>query len=121
MEIADRLRWGLIPLAVLIGLTAYVAADDVLVSFAFSAALGLAALAAAWLLLRGRRGGSVLAAGSAAALIAVQFVDLNTIGLGWMRLSYVAIGALTLGFAAAEVIASQWAVLRRTARARITP
>lgn len=28
MDVADRLRWGLVPLAVLIGLTAYVASDD---------------------------------------------------------------------------------------------
>ena len=63
--VADRLRGGLIPLAVLIGLTAYVASDDIAVSFVFTAALGPTALGAAWLLLRGMRGR--IALGSAAA------------------------------------------------------
>ena len=119
MDVADRLRWGLIPLAVLIGLTAYVASDDIAVSVALSAALGLTALGSAWLLLRALRGGSVLAGVSAAAVIVVQFVDMNTIAFGWMRLSYVGIGALTLAFATAEVIASRWGLLQRTSRQRI--
>lgn len=119
VDVADRLRWGLIPLAVLVGLTSYVASDDVVLSLAFTAALGLSALLSAWLLLRGLRGGSTLAGVSAAALIVVQFVDLNTIAFGWLRLSYVAIGALTLAFAAAEVIASRWGALRRAPRQRI--
>lgn len=119
MDVADRFRWGLIPLEVLIGLTAYVASDSIVVSIALSAALGLTALGSAWLLLHGLRGGSVLAGVSAAAVIVVQFVDLNTIAFGWTRLSYVAIGALTLAFAAAEVIASRWGRLQRTSRQRI--
>lgn len=120
LDVADRLRWGLVPLAVLIGLTAYVAGDDIAVSFALSAAVGLTSLAAAWLLLRGMRGGSVLAGVSAAALIAAQSVDMNTIAPGGIRLAYLAIGALTLAFAAAEVIASRWAVLRRALGEGIT-
>lgn len=120
MDVADCFRWGLIPLAVLIGVTAYVANDDVAVSIALSAALGLTALGSAWLLLRGRSGGAVLAGVSAAAVIVVQFVDLNTIAFGWLRLSYVAIGALTLAFAAAEVIASRWEHLQRTPPQRIS-
>ena len=120
VDVADRLRWGLIPLTVLVGLTSYVGSDDVALSFALTAALGLTALVSAWLLLSGLRGGSTLAGVSAAALIVVQFVDMNTIAFGWMRLSYVAIGALTLAFAAAEVIASRWGVLHRTPRQRIT-
>ena len=39
LDVADRFRWGLIPLAVLIGLTAYVASDNIAVSFVFTAAL----------------------------------------------------------------------------------
>ena len=120
-DVADLLRWGLIPLTVLIGLTAYVASDDILLSFALSAALGLSALAAAWLLLRGVRGGSALAGAAAAALIVVQFADLDTISLGWIRATYVGIGALTLTFATAELIASRWGVLHRSTRERITP
>ena len=119
MDVADRLRWGLIPLAVLIGLTAYVASDDIALSFALTAVIGLTALGAAWLLLRGMRGGSVLAGAAAAAMIVVQFVDGDAIAFGWMRLSYVGIGALTLAFAAAEVIASRWGALRRAPRQRI--
>lgn len=120
VDVADRLRWALIPLAVAMGLTAYVASDDIAVSFALTVTLGLTALGAAWMLLRGMRGGSVLAGASAAALIVVQFVDLNTIGFGWVRLSYVAVGALTLAFAAAEVVASRWGALHRRSQERIT-
>ena len=116
MDVADGLRWGLIPLVVLIGLTSYVATDDVALSFAFTATLGLTALVSAWLLLRGLRGGATLAGVSAAAVILVQFVDVNTIALGWMRLSYVAIGSLTLAWVAAEVIASRWVLRQRMSR-----
>lgn len=120
IDVADRLRWALIPLAVAMGLTAYVATDDVAVSFALTVALGLPALGAAWMLLRGMRGASALAGASAVAVIVVQFVDLNTVTFGWVRLSYVAVGALTLAFAAAEVIASRWGALHRKTRQRIT-
>ena len=119
MDVADGLRWGLIPLAVLIGLTAYVASDDVALSVTFTSALGLTALVSAWLLLQGLRGGSALAGVSAAAVIVMQFIGPNAIAFGLMRLSYVAIGALTLAFAAVEVIASRWGGLQRTSRQRI--
>ena len=119
MDVADRLRWGLIPLAVLIGLTAYVASDDIALSVVFTSGLGLTALGSAWLLLQGLRGGSALAGVSAATVIVVQFIDANAIAFGVMRLSYVAIGALTLAFAAVEVIARRWGRLERTSRQRI--
>lgn len=121
LDVADRLRWGLIPLAVLVGLTAYVASDDIAVSVALTSALGLTALGAAWLLLQNRHGGAVLAGVSASAVVVVQLVDTNSVALGWMRLSYVAIGALTLVFATAEMIASRWGLLRRKPRQRIAP
>lgn len=120
-DLADRLRWGLVPLAVLIGLTAYVASDDILVSFALSVALGLTALVAAWLLLRGSPAGSALAGVSAAVLIVVQVADVSTIALGWIRVTYVAIGAVTFAFAAAEVIASQWGQRHREPGERVAP
>lgn len=120
-DVADRLRWGLIPLAVLIGLTAYVASDDILVSFVLSVALGLTALVAAWLLLRGSPAGSALAGVSAAVLIVAQVVDMSSITLGWIRVTYVAIGAVTLSFAAAELLASQWGQRHRAAGERIAP
>ena len=114
----DRLRWSLAVLTAVIGLTVYAAAADLVISLLVTVSIGLTSFGATALLLLRRPGGSGLAAVAAAALIAVQFVDLGATPVPWLTAYYLAAGGLVIILAVAHALAVRWGAPRPFARTR---
>jgi hypothetical protein len=96
MTTRNRVHWAVTLLAGTVGLTVYAASDDLLVSLLLALALGWSALVATVLLLARRNAGYLVAAATAAGLLAFEVIDWTILGFRWLHAFYAVIAVLIL-------------------------